>query len=51
MSNQEESCKVTSELEEEIEKLSSALDEKAAELRDAIMQETQRKEAELQVKK
>ncbi|XP_068430273.1 FSD1-like protein isoform X2 [Clinocottus analis] len=45
---QEESCKVTSELEAELEQLSSALEEKGAVLRDVIKEETQRKEAELQ---
>ncbi|KAM9333880.1 FSD1-like protein [Symphorus nematophorus] len=45
---QEESCKVTSELEAELELLSSALEEKGAELRGVIKEEKQRKEAELQ---
>lgn len=40
---------MTSELEAELEKLRFALDEKGAELRDIIREETQRKEAELQV--
>ncbi|TNN48993.1 hypothetical protein EYF80_040820 [Liparis tanakae] len=47
-SNQEESCNVTTELEAELEQLSSALAEKGAELRDVIKEEKQRKEAELQ---
>lgn len=42
---------MTSELEVELEKLSSALEEKGVELREAIIEETQRKEVELQVKK
>lgn len=42
---------MTSGLEMELEKLSSALEEKGAELRDAVTQETQRREAELQVEK
>ncbi|KAM7368504.1 hypothetical protein PAMP_012843 [Pampus punctatissimus] len=45
---QEESCKVTSELEAELERLSSALDYKGVELRGAIEEEKQRKEAALQ---
>ncbi|XP_029024099.1 FSD1-like protein isoform X2 [Betta splendens] len=45
---QDESCKVTSELELEMEKLSSALEEKGVELREAIVEETQRKKLELQ---
>ncbi|KAM7392275.1 hypothetical protein PAMA_007405 [Pampus argenteus] len=45
---QEESCKVTSELEAELERLSSALNDKGAELRGAIEEEKQRKEAALQ---
>ncbi|XP_067430598.1 FSD1-like protein isoform X3 [Thunnus thynnus] len=45
---QEESWKVTSELEAELERLSSALEEKGVELRGAIKEEKQRKEAELQ---
>uniref|UniRef100_A0A671W523 FSD1-like protein n=1 Tax=Sparus aurata TaxID=8175 RepID=A0A671W523_SPAAU len=46
---QEESCKVMSELEAELQLLSSALDDKGAELCGIIKEETQRKEAELQV--
>lgn len=46
---QDESCKVTSDLEAELELLRSTLEEKGAELRDIIREETQRKEAELQV--
>ncbi|XP_044190354.1 FSD1-like protein isoform X3 [Thunnus albacares] len=46
---QEESWKVTSELEAELERLSSALEEKGVELRGAIKEEKQRKEAELQL--
>nr|XP_046230698.1 FSD1-like protein isoform X2 [Scatophagus argus] len=46
---QEESCKVISELEAELELLSSALDEKRAELHGDIKEEKQRKEAELQL--
>ncbi|XP_074546489.1 FSD1-like protein isoform X2 [Halichoeres trimaculatus] len=46
---QEESCKVLSELERELEQLSSALDEKGVELRSIIKQEHQRKEAQLQL--
>lgn len=49
LSNQEESCKVMSELEAELQLLSSALDDKGAELCGIIKDETQRKEAELQV--
>ncbi|XP_040014106.1 FSD1-like protein isoform X3 [Xiphias gladius] len=45
---QEESCKVMSDLEAELEQLSSALEEKGAELRDVIKEERRRKEAELQ---
>ncbi|KAM4528580.1 FSD1-like protein isoform 2-T2 [Odontesthes bonariensis] len=45
---QDESCKVMSELEAELEQLSSALEEKGAQLRDIIKAEKQRKEAELQ---
>ncbi|XP_074473645.1 FSD1-like protein isoform X2 [Sebastes fasciatus] len=45
---QEESCQVMSELEAELEQLSSALEEKGAGLRDVIKEEKQRKEAELQ---
>ncbi|XP_044030973.1 FSD1-like protein isoform X2 [Siniperca chuatsi] len=45
---QEESCKVMSELEAELEQLSSALEEKGAELHGVIKEEKQRKEAELQ---
>ncbi|XP_055081614.1 FSD1-like protein [Periophthalmus magnuspinnatus] len=45
---QEESCRVMSELEEELEQLSSALEERGTELRAAIVQSQQRKEAELQ---
>ncbi|XP_060916812.1 FSD1-like protein isoform X1 [Labrus mixtus] len=45
---QEESCKVLSELEAELEQISSALDWKGAELRGIIKEEKQRKEAELQ---
>ncbi|XP_042084305.1 FSD1-like protein isoform X2 [Haplochromis burtoni] len=45
---QEESCKVMSDLEAELEKLNSALEEKGAELRYIIKEEKQRKEAELQ---
>ncbi|MEQ2189392.1 hypothetical protein GOODEAATRI_024836, partial [Goodea atripinnis] len=45
---QEESCKVMSELEMELEKLSSALEERGVQLRDIIKEETQRKQAELQ---
>uniref|UniRef100_A0A3B5ADD4 FSD1-like protein n=1 Tax=Stegastes partitus TaxID=144197 RepID=A0A3B5ADD4_9TELE len=47
-SNQEESCKVTSDLEAELEQLRSALEEKGAELRHILKEEKQRKEAELQ---
>lgn len=39
------------DLEAELERLSSALDDKGAELRGVIKEEKQRKEAELQVKK
>ncbi|XP_034751598.1 FSD1-like protein isoform X2 [Etheostoma cragini] len=45
---QEESCLVMSELEAELEQLSSALEEAGAGLRDVITEEKQRKEAELQ---
>ncbi|XP_056288946.1 FSD1-like protein isoform X1 [Pseudoliparis swirei] len=45
---QEESCNVTTELEAELEQLSSALAEKGAELHDVIKEEKHRKEAELQ---
>uniref|UniRef100_A0A1A7XDC2 Fibronectin type III and SPRY domain containing 1-like n=1 Tax=Iconisemion striatum TaxID=60296 RepID=A0A1A7XDC2_9TELE len=45
---QEESCKVMSELEEELEKLNSALKERGAQLGDIINKEKQRKEAELE---
>uniref|UniRef100_UPI0037E82AF2 FSD1-like protein isoform X2 n=1 Tax=Semicossyphus pulcher TaxID=241346 RepID=UPI0037E82AF2 len=45
---QTESCRVMSELEAELEQLSSALDAKGAELRDTIKEEKHRKEAELQ---
>ncbi|XP_036974183.1 FSD1-like protein isoform X2 [Acanthopagrus latus] len=45
---QEESCKVMSELEAELQLLSSTLDDKGAELCGIIKEETQRKEAELQ---
>ncbi|XP_008303842.1 FSD1-like protein isoform X5 [Stegastes partitus] len=45
---QEESCKVTSDLEAELEQLRSALEEKGAELRHILKEEKQRKEAELQ---
>ncbi|XP_026153290.1 FSD1-like protein isoform X1 [Mastacembelus armatus] len=45
---QEESCKVMSGLDVELEQLSAVLEEKRAELRDAIKQEKQRKEVELQ---
>lgn len=51
LSNQEESYKVMSDLEVELERLSSALEEKGAELRCVIKEEKQRKEAELQVMK
>ncbi|XP_051268031.1 FSD1-like protein isoform X3 [Dicentrarchus labrax] len=44
----QESCKVTSALEAELELLSSALEEKGAELRGIIKEEKLRKEAELQ---
>ncbi|XP_008303840.1 FSD1-like protein isoform X3 [Stegastes partitus] len=44
----EESCKVTSDLEAELEQLRSALEEKGAELRHILKEEKQRKEAELQ---
>lgn len=42
---------MVSELETELELLSSALEEKGLELHDIIKEEKQRKEAELQVKK
>ncbi|KAM9306948.1 FSD1-like protein [Pholidichthys leucotaenia] len=45
---QEESGKVMSELEAELEQLSSALEERGAELRHIIKEEKQRKEVELQ---
>nr|XP_040053358.1 LOW QUALITY PROTEIN: FSD1-like protein [Gasterosteus aculeatus aculeatus] len=45
---QEESLKVTTELEAELEHLSSTLEETGAALRDAIKEEKQRKEAGLQ---
>ncbi|XP_054468555.1 FSD1-like protein isoform X2 [Anoplopoma fimbria] len=45
---QDETCKVMSELEAELEQLSSTLEEKGAVLRDVIKEEKQRKEAELQ---
>lgn len=45
---QEESCTVMSELEVELENLSSALEERGAQLRSIIRAEQQRKEAELQ---
>ncbi|XP_049460798.1 FSD1-like protein [Epinephelus fuscoguttatus] len=45
---QEESRKVMSELETELEKLSSALEERGAWLRSVIEEEKQRKDAELQ---
>ncbi|XP_040915462.1 FSD1-like protein isoform X2 [Toxotes jaculatrix] len=45
---QEQSCKVMSDLEVELDQLSSALHERVAELRDAITEEQHRKEAELQ---
>ncbi|XP_041825981.1 FSD1-like protein isoform X2 [Melanotaenia boesemani] len=44
---EEESCKVMSELGAELEQLSSALEERGAQLRDIIKEEKQRKEAEL----
>lgn len=47
--NQDESRKVGSDLESELELLRSALEEKGRELHDIIREETQRKEAELQV--
>ncbi|KAG8010393.1 FSD1-like protein, partial [Nibea albiflora] len=46
---QEESCKVMSDLDAELELLSSTLEEKGAELRCIIKEEKLRKEAELQV--
>eukprot|EP00066_Takifugu_rubripes_P009557 XP_003976625.2 PREDICTED: FSD1-like protein [Takifugu rubripes] len=45
---QDESCKVMSDLEAELELLRSTLEDKGAELRDIIREETQRKGAELQ---
>ncbi|XP_058473707.1 FSD1-like protein isoform X1 [Solea solea] len=45
---QRESCKVMTDLEEELELLSSALHERGEELRDIIREEKHRKEAELQ---
>lgn len=45
---QEESCKVLTEFEAELEQLTSALETKGAELRSAIKGEKERKEAELQ---
>ncbi|XP_070706680.1 FSD1-like protein isoform X1 [Pempheris klunzingeri] len=45
---QEESCRVMSELEVELDKLNSALNDKGAELRCVIKEEQQRKEVELQ---
>lgn len=51
VSDQEESCKVISELEAELELLSSTLEEKGGELHDIIKEEKQRKEVELQVMK
>ncbi|KAK2818473.1 hypothetical protein Q5P01_024034 [Channa striata] len=45
---QEESCKVTSELEAELERLHSTVDEKGEELRNTIREEMLRKEGELQ---
>ncbi|XP_076614937.1 FSD1-like protein isoform X3 [Chaetodon auriga] len=48
MGLQEESYKVMSDLEVELERLSSALEEKGAELRSVIKEEKQRKDAELQ---
>ncbi|XP_028318467.1 FSD1-like protein [Gouania willdenowi] len=45
---QEESCRVMSELEEELEQLRVILEEKGAELHRIIEEERQRKEAELQ---
>lgn len=47
--NQDESRKVASDLEAELELLRSTLEEKGRELRDIIREERQRKEAELQV--
>lgn len=47
---QEESCKVSSDLEVELELLRTTLETKGAELHDIIKGETQRKEAELQVR-
>lgn len=46
---QEESCKVSSDLEAELELLRTTLEMKGAELHDVIKGESQRKEAELQV--
>ncbi|XP_070845744.1 FSD1-like protein isoform X1 [Chaetodon trifascialis] len=48
MGLQEESYKVMSDLEVELERLSSTLEEKGAELRGVIKEEKQRKDAELQ---
>lgn len=48
---QEESCKVSSDLEAELELLRTTLEMKGAELHDVIKGESQRKEAELQVRK
>ncbi|XP_017259434.1 FSD1-like protein [Kryptolebias marmoratus] len=45
---QEETCTVMSELEAELEQLSSTLEERGAQLRDIIREEKERKEAELQ---
>lgn len=42
---------MVSELEAELDQLRCALEEKGMELRDVITEETQRKEAELQVQK
>lgn len=47
---QEESCKVSSDLEAELELLRTTLEMKGAELQDVIQGESQRKEAELQVR-
>lgn len=49
-SDQEESCKVLSELEAELELLRTTLEMKGVELQDTIKGEKQRKETELQVK-
>lgn len=48
--DQEESCKVLSELEAELELLRTTLEMKGVELQDTIQREKQRKEAELQVR-